>query len=215
MSAIVLHDYELSAECYAVRLLLSFLGVEHERRPVDVYPGTEHEGPAFRRMSPLARVPVLEADGVVMWDWVAILTFLASTRDPARTWLPEGDAAQSALLAQWLGVARELEGSAGLARLSVSMFVEADVEACRGRAHTLLRMIDEHLWFQERQGRSWMLDGPRPSLADLAPFPSIMLCEEAGVDRRHYPAIRRWADRFRRTPGFTVMSGVFPAAPAA
>jgi len=34
------------------------------------------------------------------------------------------------------------------------------------------------------------------------------------VSRQDYPAIRRWLDRVRRIPGFVVMSGVFPAAPA-
>ena len=43
---LILHDYELSAECYAVRLLLSILGVQHQLKAVDVYPGRENESPA-------------------------------------------------------------------------------------------------------------------------------------------------------------------------
>jgi glutathione S-transferase len=41
-----------------------------------------------------------------------------------------------------------------------------------------------------------------------------MLSEEGGVFRQDYPAIRRWCDRFKRTPGFIVMSGIFPTSAA-
>ncbi|MGO4835058.1 glutathione S-transferase, partial [Rhizobiaceae sp. 2RAB30] len=50
--------------------------------------------------------------------------------------------------------------------------------------------------------------------ADIACFPYIALSEEGGVSRQDYPAIRRWMDRVKRVPGFSVMSGVFPAGPA-
>jgi glutathione S-transferase len=42
----------------------------------------------------------------------------------------------------------------------------------------------------------------------------VILSEEGGIPRQDYPAIRRWCDRVKRLPGFIVMSGVFPAAPA-
>jgi glutathione S-transferase len=41
----------------------------------------------------------------------------------------------------------------------------------------------------------------------------VILSEEGGVSRQDYPAIRRWTDRVKRIPGFTVMPGVFPAGP--
>jgi glutathione S-transferase len=37
------------------------------------------------------------------------------------------------------------------------------------------------------------------------------LSEDADLPRDDYPALRRWHDRFKRLPGFRVMSGVFPA----
>jgi glutathione S-transferase len=212
---LTIYDYELSAECYAVRLLTAILGVPHETKAVDFYPGREHEGPTFRAKSPLARLPVIEDGPVRLWDWQAILVYLAATYDAGGAWYPRADAVRVATVTQWLGLARDLEASAGLARLSTSMFVEADLAACQAKAHGLLRYIDEHLWFQEQAGQSWVIDGAKPTLADLAIFPSIMLSEEGGVDRRDYPAIRRWCDRFKRTPGFIGMSGVFPAAPVA
>lgn len=212
---LTIYDYELSAECYAVRVFLAMLGVEHTVKAVDAYPGREHEQPDFRAKSPFARLPVLETGSLTLWDWRAILIYLAAAHDPSKAWYPLHDPARLANVSQWLGLAQELQGTAGLARLHDSMFVEADIEKCRSYAHNLLRRLDEHLWFQEQAGESWFVDGPHPSLADLALFPHVMLSEEGGIDRRDYPAIRRWCDRFKRTPGFIGMSGIFPAAPQA
>ena len=76
------------------------------------------------------------------------------------------------------------------------------------------RILDEHLWFGEQQGRDWICAAAHPTIADIACFPYIMLSEEGGISRQDYPAIRRWCDRVKRVKGFIVMSGVFPAGPA-
>ena len=39
--------------------------------------------------------------------------------------------------------------------------------------------------------------------------------EEGGISRLPYPTIRRWTDRVKRIPGFTLMPGIFNADPAA
>jgi glutathione S-transferase len=52
-------------------------------------------------------------------------------------------------------------------------------------------------------------------LSSIACFPYVMLSEEGGISRPPYPAIRRWTDRVKRIPHFTLMSGVFGASPAA
>jgi len=72
-------------------------------------------------------------------------------------------------------------------------------------------VMDEHLWFQERQGQGWLVSGEAPTVADIACFPYVMLSEEGGIPRETYPAIRRWSDRVKRIPGFVVMPGIFPA----
>jgi glutathione S-transferase len=93
------------------------------------------------------------------------------------------------------------------------MGVPADIATCRREAHDLLGEIERHLWFAERAGQAWLVPGNRPSAADIALFVHIILCEEGGIDRMDYPAVRRWTDRVRRLDGFVVMSGVFPPAP--
>jgi len=60
-----LHDYPLSGNCYKVRLLLSLLGVDCERVPVDFFPGREHRTPRFLALNPAGQIPVLEHDDLV------------------------------------------------------------------------------------------------------------------------------------------------------
>jgi glutathione S-transferase len=209
---LILHDFDLSAECYAVRLLAALLGVALDVRRIDVYPGREHEEAAFLALNPRGTVPVLETGEAVLCDWQAILVQLARRFDPAGLWCPDDDALQ-----RWLDIARRLGDTAGVARLHDGMAVEADIGRCRREAHRLLRDVEKHLWFGERDGRGWLLPGAHPSIADLAVFVHVILCEEGGIARMDYPAVRRWTDRVRRIERFVPMSGVFafPAEAAA
>ena len=211
---IVLYDYELSAECYQARLMLEFLALEHSRVDVEFYPSREHESAWFTELSPRQQLPVLVDGPTTLHDAAAILVYLATQYDDAQTWYPRRSAALLGEVTQWLGFSRAVAASSGAARAHESFFHLTDVEAARGEAHRLFRILDEHLWFGEREGRDWLCAGDRPTVADIALFPDVALSEEGGVSRIDYPAVRRWTDRVKRIPGFTGMSGVFPTGAA-
>jgi glutathione S-transferase len=211
---ITLYDFELSGNCYKVRLLLGILGVAYERRALDFYPGREHKQPWFLEINPLGQLPVLDDDGFVLRDAQAILVYLASQYDPSGHWYPRGDARALGRIAQWLAFADGISATAGLARLHDGLFYEADIDKCRAAAQALFRVLDEHLWFGEQEDRDWLAGADHPTIADLACFPYVMLSEEGGISRLPYPAIRRWTDRVKRIPGFTLMPGIFEAWPA-
>ncbi len=71
-----------------VALLLEELGLEYESIPVDTRKGEQH-APAFAKLNPNHKVPVIVDDGVVVFDSNAILLYLAEkhgqfmTKDPA------------------------------------------------------------------------------------------------------------------------------------
>jgi glutathione S-transferase len=210
---IKLYDFVLSANCYKVRLLLGLLDVPYEVVPVDFHPGREHTSAAFRRINPFGHIPVIDDDGYVLWDAHAILVYLATQYDASRQWCPVDDPRRLGDVASWMLVAEGTANTASAARLHVNFGYEFDVEACRAGAHRLFRALDEHLWRREQEGRAWFGRGDHPTLADLALFPDVMLSEEGGISRQPYPALRRWTDRFKRIPGFSVMPGIFPAGP--
>ena len=211
-----LYDYELSGNCYKLRLLFSFLGVEYKSELIDFYPGNQHKSPEFRQINPLGQLPVIDDDGLVLRDAQAILVYLASKYDPSGKWYPRDNVEMLGQISQWLAFADAITGTASAARLHDALFYShIDIEAARVGAHRLFRVLDEHLFFAEQAGQDWICPGGHPTIADIACFPYIMLSEEGGIPRIDYPAVRRWSDRFKRIPGFTVMSGVFPAGPAA
>lgn len=211
---IKLYDFELSASCYTVRLMLSVLRVPVERIELDVYPGLEHESDWFLAINPSGELPVIDDGGVLLSKVPAILEHLTAKYDPSGRWHPREEPGATQGIAHWLEVAERLTATAGAARLHDTMFYEADIDACRAGAHALFRELDEHLWFAEQSGRDWLCTDDHPTIADLACFPHVMLSEEGGISRLPYPAIRRWTDRVKRIPDFTPMSGIFNAAPA-
>lgn len=207
-----LYDYELSGNCYKVRLLLNILGQSYETQTVDFYPGLEHKSPAFLKLNPLGQLPILEDNGQVISDSAAILTHLARAYDGSNQWYPPEKAAD---ITKWFAFADEITATASAARLHDTLFYDLDVEAARAAAHRLFRQLDEHLWFAEQSGYDWLIAGTQPTLADIACFPYVALSEDGGISRIDYPAIRRWCDRVKRIDGFKPMSGIFPTSKAA
>ena len=211
---ITLYDYELSGNCYKIRLLMSILGLDYTVVPVDFYPGREHKSDWFLAINPLGQLPVIDDDGLVLRDAQAILVYLAAKYDAGNSWYPRENADLLGEIGQWMAFADSITATASAARLHDALFYDLDAEAARAGAHRLFRILDEHLWFGEQEGRDWLCSAAHPTVADIACFPYVMLSEEGGISRQDYPAIRRWCDRVKRIKGFTAMSGVFPAGPA-
>ena len=211
---IKLYDYILSVNCYKQRLLLGILDVPYIIVPVDFYPGWEHKSAEFKKINPLGHIPVIDDDGFVLWDAHAILVYLAAKYDPSRRWYPIDDPALLGETASWMLFAEGTTNTASAARLHVNLGYDFDLEACQAGAHRLFRVLDAHLWMREQEGREWVCSADHPTIADLAIFPDVILSEEGGVSRQPYPALRRWTERVKRVPGFTVMPGIFPAGHA-
>lgn len=209
---IKLYDYDLSGNCFKIRLLCAFLGLKYQKQNVDFYPGRQHRMAEFLQINPLGQLPVIEDDNFVLRDAQAILVYLARKYDDTGLWYPSVDPRSLGEVSQWLAFAEQLTATASAARLQSAMFFDLDGDAARAGAHRLFRVLDEHLWFSEDAGQDWICEAPHPTIADIACFPYVALSEEGGVSRETYPAIRRWLDRFKRIPDFSVMPGIFPAS---
>ena len=82
-----------------VMWLVDELGLAHEH----ILAGGDHGGldtPAFRAMNPHGRVPVIDDDGVVVWESHAILRYLAARHGGERFWSP--DAATRSQADRWM-----------------------------------------------------------------------------------------------------------------
>ena len=208
-----LYDFELSGNCFKVRLLLHILGVPFEKIPVNFYPAREHKSEAFLAINPLGQLPVIDDDGFVLRDAQAILCYIAQRYDSSHTWFPVADARLTGEVCQWMAFADAITSTASAARLHDMLFYALDVQAARDGAHRLFRILDEHLWLREAQCGEWLCSAPQPTIADIACFPYVMMSEDGGISLLNYPAIRRWTDRVKRIPRFVVMSGIYAAGP--
>jgi len=202
-----LYDYILSGNCYKVRLLLRFLGIDCDLEPVDFFPGREHKSPAFLRINPLGQLPVLEDGDVTLRDAQAIIVYLARKCDGAGTWFPVEDPKALGRVVQWLAFADDITATASAARLHDVLGYQLDIDAARAGAHARFRVLEDHLAHQEFRGETW-ITGPEPTVADIACFPYTALAGDGGIDTFIYPAIQRWLRRFAALPGFQTMPGI-------
>jgi glutathione S-transferase len=205
-----LHDYVLSGSCYKVRLFMSLIGLDYTPVPVDFFPGREQRSAEFLAINPLGQLPVLDDDGLVLRDAQAILVYLAGKYDRTRQWYPEDPAAQGTI-AMWLSFAGGEIMNASAARLHDMLNYDFDIDRVRRAAHDAFRVLDDHLTDQEIRGADWVVGGAHPSIADIACFPYVALAGDGGITIEDYHAIRRWLERVKRLPGFTVMPGIFSA----
>ena len=205
-----LYDYVLSGSCYKVRLFAGLIGLDYAPVPIDYYPGREHRGAAFKEINPLAQLPVLDDDGLVLRDAQAILVYLAGQYDAARKWYPTDPAAQGRI-AMWLSFAGGEIMNSSAARLHDMLGYDFDIERVRTAAHDAFRVLDDHLTDQGIRGHGWIVDGSHPTIADIACFPYVALAGDGGITIEDYGAIRLWLERVKRLPGFRVMPGIHPA----
>ncbi len=202
---LVLHDFPLDARCYAARLLLSLLGVEARRVPVDMAPGREHLGERYLALNPRGGLPILEDGGLVVAGMVPVLAHLARTRDPSGAWLPLAPPAFTEVVGWLAFAAQELESV--LVARDEAIFGEGEgghVAAAR-RA---LRLMDDAMTRRALAGAAWFAGEAGPTVADVALFPGFALSRDCGIDHDEFPALRSWARRVRRLPGFVTMPGI-------
>ena len=204
--SITLYDFELSANCYKVRLLLAFLKIDYTRVAVNVFPGFKARKPPFREINPLGQVPVLIDGDLVLRDSQAILVYLAKTYDPIGRWLPS-DSRVFGQVTMWLFFAASELSATTTARLHDMLDLPADESAVKKSARNAFRIMDDHMTRREHEGATWF-QGDDATLADVALFPSIALSRDFGVEHDEYPALRRWIRRVRSIDGFIVMPGV-------
>ncbi len=199
-----LYDYELSGNCYKIRLLLALLGLSWEQVPTDSVKG-ETLTPAFRRLNPRGQIPVLEDDGEVIWDSQAILVYLAR-RYGDGSWLPS-DPLGEARVMQWLAVA-ENELLYGLARARVVLKFNRpfNLEETQNMGRAALELLEGHLV----GGREW-LAADHPTIADIACYPYVALAPEGGLPLEPYPNVCAWLGRVQGLPGYAPMAGMWQA----
>lgn len=200
-----LYDYILSPSCYKVRLMAALTGVKFDIRPVDFHPGAEHRGPELLALNPAGSIPILEEDDLILTESSAMLVYLAAKAAPE--WLGSGAAEETARVQQWLSFSHRLTASLGSARLHEMLLRPGDIGALQTQGIAALRELEAGLVEQGLRGMGF-LASDRPTVADIACFPYVVLAPDGGVSLDPYPAIRLWSRALRSLEKFIEMPGI-------
>jgi len=193
-----LYRHPLSGHSHRAQLALSLMGAPHELIDVDLMKGA-HKAPEFLRLTPFGQVPVLDDNGVIVFDSNAILVYLAQKYDPQGKWLPR-DAKGQADVQVWLSVAAGLIAFGPAAARLITVFgARYNPEDVIGRANGLLKAMDAQL-----AARAWLV-GDRATLADIACYSYIAAAPEGNVDLGAHSNVRAWLARIEALPGFVPM----------
>lgn len=193
-----LYNRERSGNCYKARLMLSLLGLEYEKVPVQ----REGKGrnilpPDFEKLNPLRQLPVLVADGKPYWGTIAILVYLAR-KYGGTGWLPD-DAAGEAEVTQWLSLAQN-EIFYGLGRARSMRGGRWHGFGTLAEAHQIaqvaLRVLEGRL-----AGHDW-LAFDRTTVADVACYSYTVFAPEGGISLKPYPSVSAWLARIKVLPGY-------------
>ncbi len=192
---VLLYDNPISGNCYKVRLILSLLGIEFERRELSVVDHSDRAG-VLGGLSPSLNVPtVLLEDGRPLGESNAILWYFA---DGTR-YLPD-DSYERAQVLQWMFFEQyKHEPGIAIVRFWVAYSEDpppaADIEARRATGYAALDAMERHLGDHE------YFVGERFTITDIALYAYTHVAPEGGFDLKPYPAVRGWLDRVAAQPG--------------
>lgn len=190
-----LYHYELSGHAHRAALFLSLAGVEHELIEVDLAAGA-HKQPEFLALNAFGEVPVLDDDGIIIADSLAILVYVAKKIGPSH-WLPT-DPVDEAQVQRWLSVAAgKIAYGACAARLITVFGAPFRADEVIERAHATLAVMERTL-----EGQHWIAGTAEPSIADIALYSYIERAPEGNVDLSGYPRTQAWLRQIEGLPGF-------------
>jgi glutathione S-transferase len=193
---LLLYDNPVSGNCFKVRLLLTLLGIEFERRELSVVDYAERLE-TLGGLSPTLNIPtVVLEDGRPLAESNAILWYFA---DGTR-YLPD-DAYERAQVLQWMFF-EQYKHEPGIA---VPRFWDAiatdeltppgDLEARRASGREALKAMERHL-----RDREYFVGG-RFTIADICLYAYTHVAPEGGFDLERLPAVRAWLERVAAEPG--------------
>ncbi len=190
----LLYNSAVSGNCYKVRLLFAKLGIEYERREVDVFERSDRPELLGGR-NPALRVPTLVLDdGRTLGESGAILFYFGEDTD----YVP-ADAFARAQVLQWMFFEQyDHEPNIAVARfweLSGIHPSQAERKAKRERGQAALHALELHLADHD------FLVGERYSIADIALFAYTHVAPEGGFELEPYPAVLAWLTRVATHPG--------------
>jgi glutathione S-transferase len=195
----LLFNSQVSGNCYKVRLLFSHLGIDYERREMDVVDRSNRKE-VLGELNPALRVPTLVLDdGRSLGESNAIISYFAEGTE----YLPE-DRFERARVLQW----QFFEQYSHEPNIAVARFwriagitpAPEDLKAKERGGRAALEALEGRL------GAHPYLVGDRYSIADISLYAYTHVAPEGGFELEPYPGIRAWLARVATQPGHVAIT---------
>lgn len=200
-----LHSYFRSSASFRVRIALALKGLDYEYVPVHLVAGGGQQFAArFLAMNPAALVPVLEDDGAVLTQSLAIIEYLEETQ-PLPALLPADALGRARVRAIALAIACEihpLNNTRVLGYLTRTLGV-SEVQRNDWYRHwveTGLAAVEAMLAGNPRSGAC--CHGDTPTVADIFLVPQIFNAQRFAARLDHVPTVMRIHQHCLTLPAF-------------
>jgi maleylpyruvate isomerase len=200
-----LYNYFRSSASFRVRIALSYKGLPYEYVPVHLLRGGgEQLAPAFRALNPDALVPVLDDDGVLLTQSLAIIEYLEETH-PEPPLLPRDAVERAYVRSVALAIACEIHPLNNLRVLrylvrTLGVREEQKDAWYRHWVEEGLAAIEARLLAEGRRGRYTL--GDQVTLADVLIVPQIFNAQRYNCRVNHVPTIMQIFEACMQLPAF-------------
>ena len=200
-----LYSYFRSSASFRVRIALALKGIDYEYAAVHlVQEGGQQFAAGFKAMNPAALVPVLDDDGTILTQSLAIIEYLDETR-PLPPLLPAAAAERARVRAIALAIACEIHPLNNLRVLgylnkTLGIAEEQRNAWYRHWVETGLATLEAMLAGDPRTGVC--CHGDIPTLADVCLVPQIFNAQRFKARLDHVPTVMRIHEHCLTLPAF-------------
>lgn len=202
-----LYSYFRSSASFRVRIALALKGIAADYAAVHLLQeGGQQFAAGFRAMNPAALVPVLDDDGTVLTQSLAIIEYLDEMR-PQPPLLPAGAADRARVRAIALAIACEIHPLnnlrvLGYLRNTLDIAEEQRNAWYRHWVETGLATVEAMLAGDARSGNC--CHGDTPTLADICLVPQIFNAQRFKARLDHVPTVMRIHEHCLTLPAFAL-----------
>jgi glutathione S-transferase len=183
-----------------VMWLVGELALDHAHVPLGgAFGGLDD--PQFRARNPHGRIPVIDDEGVVVWESHAILRYLAARHGGERFW--PSDPATRSYPDRWMDWAQSTLQPAFIDGVFVAYYRPPEAKRDWPAIHAAIARCAQHYQFLD----SWLADRPflagdEPTLADIPAGATLYRYFELDIERPSIPNVEAWYERLRERPAF-------------
>jgi maleylpyruvate isomerase len=200
-----LHSYFRSSASFRVRIALKLKGLAYEYIPVHLLKGGgEQLAPSFRALNPESLVPVLDDDGAILTQSLAIIEYLDETR-PDPPLLPRAAIERAYVRSIALAIACDIHPLNNLRVLRYLVNTLGVTEEQKNAWYRYwveqgLAAVEGRLVAERRSGRYALFDVV--TLADVFIVPQIFNAQRMDCSLDALPTVMRIFDNCMQLPAF-------------